>query len=76
MNAESWMEVTLPDKTITKVKLMKNTRRKRICIKADVCGISVMSPVNQNIEEIRKFVNSSHSWISKKIKFYSKLNNK
>lgn len=58
------------------VRLVRNTRIKRMCIRADLCGISIVSPVKQDIDEVRNFVNSNNSWILKKVKFYTKLNNK
>jgi len=76
LNPESCIEVNLPDKTITKVKLIRSTRSKRMCIKADLYGISIVSPIKQDIDEVRNFVNNNNSWILEKIKFYEKINNK
>ncbi len=76
MNPESWIEVTLPDTTVIMVKLIKNTKSKRMCIRADLCGISIVSQVKQDIDEVRNFINNNNLWILKKIKFYTKLNNK
>jgi predicted metal-dependent hydrolase len=70
------MELILPDKSTTSVRLIRSTRTKRMCIRADRSGISVVSPVNQDINSVRNFISNNNSWILKKIIFYAKLNNK
>jgi len=70
------MEVILPDKSTTSVRLIKSTRTKRMCIRVDRSGISVLSPINQDINSVRNFINNNNSWILKKIIFYAKLNSK
>ena len=76
MSHESWIEVTLSDESILNVKLIRMRRSKRMCIRVDRCGTSVISPVNENIETIRNFLSHNNTWILKKTKFYTKLNNK
>ena len=76
MSPESWIEVILSDKSILNVKLVRSRRNKRMCIKVDRCGTSVISPVSADTEAIRNFVNDNNAWILKKTKFYTKLNNK
>ena len=76
MSAESWIEVILSDKSILNVKLVRSRRNKRMCIRVDRCGTSVISPVSEDTEAIRNFVNDNNAWILKKTKFYTKLNNK
>ena len=56
------------------IKLIRSKRRKRMCITVDRQGISVLSSMNEKIESIRNFVNSNNKWISKKTKFYLRLN--
>jgi predicted metal-dependent hydrolase len=76
MSPESWIEVILSDKSSLNVKLIRSRRNKRMCIRVDRCGTSVISPVNQDIESIRNFVTHNNAWILKKTKFYTNLNNK
>jgi predicted metal-dependent hydrolase len=76
LGPESWIEVTLPDKSIANVKLIKSRRSKRMCIRVDHQGISVLSPVNEDVETIRNFISDNNTWILNKSKFYAKLNNK
>jgi predicted metal-dependent hydrolase len=76
LSHESWIEVTLSDESILNVKLIRRRRSKRMCIRVDRCGTSVISPVNENIETIRNFLSHNNTWILKKTKFYTKLNNK
>jgi predicted metal-dependent hydrolase len=73
---ESWIELTLPDKSIANVKLIRSTRSKRMSIRVDRRGISVLSPVNEEDETIRNFISDNNTWILNKSKFYAKLNNK
>jgi predicted metal-dependent hydrolase len=56
------------------IKLIRSKRRKRMCITVDRQGISVLSSMNERIESIRNFVNSNNKWITKKTKFYLRLN--
>lgn len=56
------------------IKLIRSKRRKRMCITVDRQGISVLSSMNEKIESIRNFVNSNNKWITKKTKFYLRLN--
>jgi predicted metal-dependent hydrolase len=76
LGPESSIQVTLPDKSIANVKLIKSRRSKRICIRVDRYGISVLYPVNKDIETIKNFISNNKAWILKKIKFYTKLNSK
>ena len=76
MNPESWLEIVLSDKSILKVRLIRSKRSKRLSIKVGRSGISVLSPVNEDIGTIRNFINHNNAWILKKTKFYTKLNNK
>jgi predicted metal-dependent hydrolase len=76
LSPESWIEVTLPDKSIADVKLIRSRRSKRMCIRVDRRGISVLSPVNEEVETIRNFISDNNTWILNKTKFYAKLNNK
>lgn len=76
MNPESWIEIVLSDKSFLKVRLIRNKRSKRLSIKVDRSGISVISPVNEDIVTIRNFINHNNAWILKKAKFYAKLNDK
>jgi predicted metal-dependent hydrolase len=76
LGPESSIQVTLPDKSVANVKLIKSGRSKRMCIRFDRHGISVLSPVAQDIETIRNFITDNNIWILNKTKFYSKLNNK
>jgi predicted metal-dependent hydrolase len=73
---ESWIELTLPDKSIANVKLIRSTRSKRMSIRVDRRGISVLSPVTEEVETIRNFISDNNTWILNKSKFYAKLNNK
>jgi len=70
------MEVILPDKSSTSVRLIRSARTKRMRIRVDRSGISVLSPINQDINNVRNFINNNNSWILKKIIFYAKLNSK
>jgi len=47
-----------------------------MCIRVDRSGISVVSPINQDINSVRNFISNNNSWILKKIIFYAKLNSK
>jgi predicted metal-dependent hydrolase len=76
LRPESWIEVTLPDKSIANVKLIKSRRSKRMCIRVDRHGISVLYPVIEDIETIRNFISDNDTWILNKTKFYAKLNDK
>jgi len=70
------MEVILPDKSTTSVRLIRSARTKRMCIRVDRSGISVLSPINQDTKSVRNFISNNNSWILKKIIFYAKLNSK
>ncbi|HXW12635.1 MAG TPA: YgjP-like metallopeptidase domain-containing protein, partial [Nitrososphaeraceae archaeon] len=74
MNSESWINIALSDNTMACIKLIRSKRRKRMCITVDRQGISVLSSMNEKIESIRNFVNSNNKWITKKTKFYLRLN--
>jgi predicted metal-dependent hydrolase len=76
LNRDPRIEVTLQDQTTTWVKLIRSTRSKQMYIRADLGGISIVSPIKQDIDEIRNFINKNKSWILKKVIFYTKLNNK
>ncbi|HXV89419.1 MAG TPA: SprT family zinc-dependent metalloprotease [Nitrososphaeraceae archaeon] len=76
LDPESSIQVTLPDKSIANVKLIKSRRSKRMCIRVDRHGISVFFPANKDIETIKNFISDNKAWILKKIKFYTKLNSK
>ena len=76
MSPESWIEVILSDKSILNVRLVRSRRNKRMCVRVDRCGTSVIYPVSVDTEAIRNFVNDNNAWILKKTKFYTKLNNK
>jgi predicted metal-dependent hydrolase len=76
LNSDPRIEVTLQDQTTTWVKLIRSTRSKHMYIRADLGGISIVSPIKQDIDEIRNFINNNKSWILKKIIFYAKLNSK
>jgi predicted metal-dependent hydrolase len=56
------------------IQLIRSKRRKHMCITVDRQGISVLSSINEKIESIRNFVNSNNKWITKKTKFYLRLN--
>lgn len=47
-----------------------------MCIRVDRSGISVVSPINQEINSVKNFISNNNSWILKKIIFYAKLNSK
>jgi predicted metal-dependent hydrolase len=76
LGPESSIQVTLPDKSIANMKLIKSKRTKRVYIRVDRHGISVLSPVDNDIETIKNFISDNKTWILKKIKFYTKLNSK
>jgi predicted metal-dependent hydrolase len=76
LNSDPRIEVSLQDQTTTWVKLIRSTRSKQMYIRADLGGISIVSPIKQDIDEIRNFINNNKSWILKKVIFYTKLNNK
>jgi predicted metal-dependent hydrolase len=76
LSTEHRLKVILPDETTACVRLVRSKRRKRLCITVDRSGISVLSPVNEEIESIRNFISANNLWILKKTKFYAKLNNK
>jgi len=76
LGAKSSIQVTLPDKSIANVKLIKSRRSKHMCIRVERHGISVLSPVNKDTETIKNFISDNKVWIMKKIKFYTKLNSK
>ncbi|HEY7227972.1 MAG TPA: SprT family zinc-dependent metalloprotease [Nitrososphaeraceae archaeon] len=76
MIPESLIETVLSDKSILNVRLIRSKRSKRLSIKVDRSGISVLSPVNEDIVTIRNFINHNNAWILKKTKFYANLNNK
>lgn len=58
------------------MKLIKSKRTKRVYIRVDRHGISVLSPVDNDIETIKNFISDNKTWILKKIKYYTKLNSK
>lgn len=66
----------LADKSILKARLIRSKRSKRLSVKVDRSGISVISPVNEDIVTIRDFINHNSAWILEKTEFYAKLNNK
>ena len=68
--------MVLSDKSILNARLIRSKRSKRLSVKVGRSGISVISPVNQDIVTIRDFINHNSAWILKKTKFYAKLNNK
>jgi predicted metal-dependent hydrolase len=68
--------MVLSDKSILNARLIRSKRSKRLSVKVDRSGISVISPVNEDIVTIRDFINHNSAWILKKTKFYAKLNNK
>jgi predicted metal-dependent hydrolase len=76
LSDDSWIEVILSDKSILNVKLIRSRRNKRMCIRVDRCGTSVITPVTEDIETIRNFLSHNMPWILKKTKYYTKLNNK
>jgi predicted metal-dependent hydrolase len=76
LGPESWIEVTLPDKSIANVKLIRSRRSKRMRIRVDRRGVSVLSSVNEDIETIRNFIRDNDTWILNKSNFYAKLNTK
>jgi predicted metal-dependent hydrolase len=76
LGTQSWIEVVLPDKSIANVKLIRSTRSRRICIRVDRHGISVLSPVSEDVRKIRNFISDNDTCILNKSKFYVKLNNK
>ncbi|HEX2306124.1 MAG TPA: SprT family zinc-dependent metalloprotease [Nitrososphaeraceae archaeon] len=76
LGPESWIEVTLPDKSIANVKLIRSRRSKRMRIRVDRRGVSVLSSVNEDLETIRNFIRDNDTWILIKSKFYAKLNSK
>ena len=76
MSDESWIEVILSDKSILNAKLIRSRRNKRMCIRVNRCGTSVITPVTEDIETIRNFLSHNKAWILKKTKHYTKLNNK
>ena len=76
MSTESYLEVTFPDDSIVSVILIKSKRSRRLSIRVDRYGVSVICPLNEGIESIRKFINENNDWILKKTRFYKKLNDK
>lgn len=68
--------MVLSDKSILNARLIRSKRSKRLSVKIDRSGISVISPVNEDILTIRDFMYHNSAWILKKTKFYAKLNNK
>jgi predicted metal-dependent hydrolase len=72
----SWIEVIHSDKSILNAKLIRSRRNKRMCIRVDRCGTSVIAPVTEDIETIRNFLSHTEPWILKKTNYYTKLNNK
>jgi predicted metal-dependent hydrolase len=76
LGAESSIQVTLSDKSTSNMKLIRSRRSKRMCIRVDRLGISVLSPLTEDIETIRNFISDNNTWILKKTKFYTKLNDK
>ena len=68
--------MVLSDKSRLNARLIRSKRSKRLSVKVDRSGISVISPVNEDIVTIRDFINHNSAWILKKSKFYAKLNNK
>ena len=76
MSTESCLEVTSPDDSIVSVILIKSKRSRRLSIRVDRYGVSVICPLNEGNESIRKFINENNDWILKKTRFYKKLNDK
>ena len=76
MSDDSWIEVILSDKSILNAKLIRSKRNKRMCIRVDRCGTSVITSVTEDIETIRNFLSHNMPWILKKTKYYTKVNNK
>ncbi len=76
MGSETFLEATLPDDSIVSVKLIMSKRSRRLSIRVNRHGVSVVSPLNDGIETIRNFINENNEWILKKSQFYKKLNDK
>lgn len=76
MSAESCLEVTLPDDSKVSVVLIKSKRSRRLSIRVNRYGVSVLCPLDEGFESIRNFINLNNKWILKKIQFYKKLNDK
>ncbi|MFZ0656778.1 MAG: YgjP-like metallopeptidase domain-containing protein, partial [Nitrososphaeraceae archaeon] len=76
MSTESCLEVTFPDDSIVSVLLLKSKRSRRISIRVDRYGVSVICPLNEGLESIRNFIIVNNKWILKKIQSYKKLSDK
>jgi len=68
--------MVLSDKSILNARLIRSKRSRRLSVKVDRSGISVICPINEDIVTIRDFIYHNSAWILKKTKFYAKLNNK
>ena len=76
LDLESSIQVTLPDKSIAIIKVIKSRRSKRMRIRVDRNGISIISPITQDIQKIINFISDRNTWILNKTKLYTKLNSK
>ena len=76
MRLESCLQVSLPDDSIVSVNLIKSKRSRRLSIRVDRYGVSVVCPLSEDLESIRNFISVNNKWILKKTRFYKRLNDK
>lgn len=74
MRLESCLQVSLPDDSIVSVNLIKSKRSRRLSIRVDRYGVSVVCPLSEDLESIRNFISVNNKWILKKTRFYKRLN--
>lgn len=64
----------LNGKTLS-IQVKKSKRAKRLCLKANICGIHVVVPMIYYEIEVMKFLNLERDWILRTFEYYERLRN-
>jgi predicted metal-dependent hydrolase len=67
------IDVPLSNGQLFNIKIKRSTRSKSIQLRANICGIHVVAPVNYDRQHITRFIHSRKDWISRVYKYYAKF---